>query len=84
MLIIASMIEAEAKFSADRAKVARVVYNRLAARMPLGFDSTSAYGARLVGKDPDPHQLQPAGAVQHAAEAGPAADPDRQPGQRRR
>jgi UPF0755 protein len=52
VLIIASMIEAEAKFPADRAKVARVVYNRLAARMPLGFDSTSAYGARLVGKDP--------------------------------
>lgn len=52
VLIIASMIEAEAKFSADRAKVARVVYNRLAARMPLGFDSTSAYGARLAGKDP--------------------------------
>ncbi len=52
VLIIASMIEAEARFSADRAKVARVVYNRLAAHMPLGFDSTSAYGARLVGKDP--------------------------------
>lgn len=52
VLIIASMIEAEAKFSADRAKVARVVYNRLAAKMALGFDSTSAYGARLAGKDP--------------------------------
>lgn len=52
VLIIASMVEAEAKFPADRAKVARVVYNRLAARMPLGFDSTSAYGARLAGTDP--------------------------------
>jgi UPF0755 protein len=52
VLIIASLVEAEAKFPADRAKVARVVYNRLAAKMPLGFDSTSAYGARLVGKDP--------------------------------
>jgi UPF0755 protein len=52
VLTIASMIEAEAKFSADRAKVARVVYNRLAAHMPLGFDSTSAYGARLLGQDP--------------------------------
>ena len=51
-LIIASMIEGEAKFDADRAKVARVIYNRLAARQPLGIDATSVYEALLQGKDP--------------------------------
>jgi len=51
-LIVASMIEGEAKFDADRAKVARVVYNRLAARMPLGIDATSVYAAKLAGQDP--------------------------------
>lgn len=51
-LIIASMIEKEAKYQADRPKIARVVLNRLAAHMALGFDSTSAYGAELVGQDP--------------------------------
>jgi UPF0755 protein len=51
-LIIASMIEGEAKFSDDRPKVARVVFNRLAKNMPLGIDATSSYEARLAGKDP--------------------------------
>jgi UPF0755 protein len=44
-LIIASMVEGEAKFDADRAKVARVIYNRLAAHEPLGIDATSVYEA---------------------------------------
>jgi UPF0755 protein len=51
-LIVASMIEGEAKFDDDRAKVARVVYNRLAADMPIGIDATSVYGAKLAGQDP--------------------------------
>jgi peptidoglycan lytic transglycosylase G len=51
-LTVASMIEGEAKFDADRAKVAQVIYNRLAAHMPLGIDATSVYGAKLAGQDP--------------------------------
>ena len=51
-LIVASMIEGEAKFDDDRAKVARVVYNRLAAKMPIGIDATSVYEAKLAGQDP--------------------------------
>jgi UPF0755 protein len=51
-LTIASMIEGEAKFSDDRPKIARVVFNRLAKNMPLGIDATSSYEARLAGKDP--------------------------------
>jgi UPF0755 protein len=51
-LTVASMIEGEAKFPDDRAKVARVVFNRLAKHMPLGIDATSVYGAELAGKNP--------------------------------
>lgn len=46
-LIIASIIEAEVHNSDDQAKVARVIYNRLAAKMPLQMDSTVHYA---VGK----------------------------------
>ncbi len=42
-LIVASMIEAEAKVPADRPKIARVIYNRLAKGMSLGFDTTVVY-----------------------------------------
>ncbi|UQX86786.1 endolytic transglycosylase MltG [Jatrophihabitans telluris] len=52
VLIIASIAEAEAKFDADRAKVARVIMNRIAAGRPLQVDATSAYWAKLNGKDP--------------------------------
>jgi UPF0755 protein len=46
-VIIASLVEAEARLEADRPKVARVVENRLAAKMALQFDSTVNYA---VGK----------------------------------
>ena len=42
-LIVASMIEAEAKVPSDRPKIARVIYNRLAMGMSLGFDTTVVY-----------------------------------------
>ena len=45
VLIIASMIEREAKLDEDRAKIARVIYNRLEAGMPLQIDATLFYGA---------------------------------------
>lgn len=51
-LIVASMIEGEAKYDTDRAKVAQVIYNRLAAKMPLGIDATSVYAAKLAGQNP--------------------------------
>lgn len=52
VLIIASIIEGEAKFDADRAKVARVIMNRIAINRPLQIDATSVYAAKLQGKDP--------------------------------
>jgi uncharacterized YceG family protein len=43
LLIVASMIEREAQVSGDRAKIAAVIYNRLADGMPLGIDASIYY-----------------------------------------
>lgn len=44
VLIIASIIEREARLDEDRAKIARVIYNRLFLGMPLQVDATLYYG----------------------------------------
>ncbi|WP_153505421.1 endolytic transglycosylase MltG [Cumulibacter manganitolerans] len=49
VLIIASLIEREAKHDDERPKVARVIYNRLAKPMPLQIDAATAYGAGKPG-----------------------------------
>jgi len=56
VLIVASMIEREAKVPQDRPRIARVIYNRLARHLPLQVDATLAYalhsGSRhLTDKD---------------------------------
>jgi uncharacterized YceG family protein len=43
VLKIASLIEREAAADVDRPKIAAVIYNRLAAGMPLGIDATTQY-----------------------------------------
>jgi UPF0755 protein len=43
LVIVASMVEAEAKVPEDRARIAAVIYNRLAAGMMLGIDATVSY-----------------------------------------
>ena len=43
VLIVASIIEREAKLDSDRPKIARVIYNRLEAGMPLQVDATLFY-----------------------------------------
>lgn len=43
VLIVASMIEREAKTAEDRPKIARVIYNRLKAKMLLQIDATLKY-----------------------------------------
>jgi UPF0755 protein len=53
ILTIASMIEREAKTDADRAKIARVIYNRLADGMNLQIDASVRYGTQLAGGDPN-------------------------------
>ena len=42
-VIVASMLEKEAANDAERALIASVIYNRIAAGMPLGIDSTILY-----------------------------------------
>jgi UPF0755 protein len=44
VLIVASMIEKEAKVATDRPLIARVIYNRLQLGMPLQVDATLRYG----------------------------------------
>jgi UPF0755 protein len=54
LLIVASMIEREAKVDGDRAKIAAVIYNRLAAGKRLEIDATVEYAvghAKLSAKD---------------------------------
>jgi UPF0755 protein len=43
VVIVASMVEREAKFDADRPKIAAVIYNRLKKGMPLQIDATVQY-----------------------------------------
>jgi UPF0755 protein len=43
VLIVASMIEREAKVAEDRAKISRVIYNRLRRNMELQIDATVRY-----------------------------------------
>ncbi len=59
-LIIASMIEREARVPEDRAKISRVIHNRLylssldpASPFPLQIDATVLYGRDLAGLDPE-------------------------------
>jgi UPF0755 protein len=59
-LIIASMIEREARVPEDRAKISRVIHNRLYysalnpdSPFPLQIDATVLYGRDQAGLDPD-------------------------------
>lgn len=51
-IIIASMIEEEAKIAADRPKIARVIYNRLLAGEQLGIDATTRYAVNKAPGEP--------------------------------
>jgi len=43
VLIVASMVEREARLAKERPLIAAVIYNRLRARMPIGIDATIRY-----------------------------------------
>jgi UPF0755 protein len=58
VVMVASIIEREAKMPADRANVASVIYNRLKKGMKLGADSTQAYYLRLSNPGVDPTAVQ--------------------------
>ncbi|MCA5894669.1 endolytic transglycosylase MltG [Isoptericola sp. NEAU-Y5] len=50
-LIIASLIEREAKHDEDRPKMVRAILNRIEQGMPLQIDATSAYGLNKPGTE---------------------------------
>lgn len=54
LLVVASMIEEEARLDEDRAKIARVIYNRLIDGEALGIDATTIYGVHLRRCAEDP------------------------------
>ncbi len=58
VLIVASLVEAEAKTDADRAKIARVIYNRLNDGEWLDIDATLVYEQGERGKVPDAQQIR--------------------------
>jgi len=50
IVIIASLIETEAKLKEERPLIASVIYNRLNKKVALGIDSTIVYASKLAGK----------------------------------
>lgn len=50
IVVIASLIETESKFDAERAVVASVIYNRLSKNIPLGIDQTAVYVAKMQNR----------------------------------
>jgi UPF0755 protein len=52
LVVLASIIESEARLADDRPKVASAIYNRLAQNMALQSDATVAYGLGISGREP--------------------------------
>ena len=50
IVIVASLIETEAKLKDERPLIASVIYNRLKKNIALGVDSTIIYASKLAGK----------------------------------
>lgn len=61
VIIIASLVEAEAKTDGDRGKIARVIYNRLNEGIPLGIDATLIYAKQVRGEVPTREELDTPG-----------------------
>ena len=79
-LTVASIVEREVNRAEDRPKVARVIYNRLAAGMPLQMDSTVHYAAGRRGSvwtsDEDRADDSPYNTYQHEGlPPGPISSP---------
>lgn len=61
VIIVASLVEAEAKTDGDRGKIARVIYNRLNDGISLGIDATLIYGKGIRGEVPTREDLDTPG-----------------------
>ena len=52
MLVVASLIEEEAKVDDERARISTVIHNRLSNSIPLGIDATIQYAVRKYNGEP--------------------------------
>ena len=52
MLVIASLIEEEAKSDDERSRISAVIHNRLAQGIPLGIDATIQYAVKKYSGEP--------------------------------
>lgn len=59
LVIVASLVQAEAGNPDEAPKIARVIYNRLAAGEPLGIDATSRYLSIISGDPVDFESTSP-------------------------
>jgi cell division protein YceG involved in septum cleavage len=86
LLIVASMIEREAQVTADRAKIAAVIYNRLRRGMPLAIDATLYYalaqrgGLSVYGHELTESELHMSSAYNTRTHAGLPPTPIANPG----
>ena len=82
MLIIASMVEREARWRKERPLIASVIYNRLREGIPLGIDATVRFVTNNWKRPLRQSELDDPSPYNTRMHAGPAAGPDRQPGPR--
>lgn len=82
VIIIASLIEAEARTPEDRPKISRVIHNRLQQDIPIGIDATYIYGGhdrelelvRSVLDEPGPYNSRLELGLPPTPIAAPGAD----------
>jgi UPF0755 protein len=58
MVVMASLVEREARFDDDRPQVASVLYNRLGKEMLLQVDASVLYGLHVFGRSPTADELK--------------------------
>lgn len=80
VLIVASLVQAEGVTN-DFAKVARVIYNRLEAGMPLQLDSTVSYALGITDIQLDDEQLATESPYNTYANSGLTPTPINSPGE---
>lgn len=65
LVTVASLVQAEAGNPDEAPKIARVIYNRMAAGQPLGIDATSRYESIITGNPVDFSSTSPYNTRRH-------------------
>lgn len=84
VIIIASLVEAEAKKDEDRPKIARVIHNRLLDGTRIDIDATLIYGNQERGRPPTKSEIDTAGPynTRHKTSSGLPPTPIAAPGRK--